>query len=240
MIDHDREVFYKYTSIDTAKSILKTKTMRWGCPYSFNDPFDTQTEIQIDFINEQKFIEEFIDTVTNLVYSDEEPKFVHYGTLGISAMILMLRKIKDRLPLDQFRKDMKEALEEGATNVIESLKLINEEWHNYIANSRVLCVTEDKGNLLMWAHYTNDHKGLVIELKCLPEYDTALCAAKQIKYIDKIIPFADEKDFINDSLGLSLLFQKAIIGVMKKNGGVLLFHILVELMNQVLLIQMLY
>ena len=32
--------------------------------------------------------------------------------------------------------------------------------------SRVFCVTEDNDNLLMWAHYANNHEGFVVEFDC--------------------------------------------------------------------------
>lgn len=202
MKDHDREVFYKYVTSDTAKAILKTQTIRWGCPLTFNDPFDTQTEFQVDFMNDAGFVDDFMNILVTLVYGDEEPVFEHQGTLMMSSIIMGLRKIRDRIPKERFQLDTQEGLREGIGNVLDNLKDINKEWSEYISKSRVLCVTEKFDNLLMWAHYAEDHKGLVVELKCLPEYDTALCAAKSIKYVDKMPAMVDKKEFIKDNIGL--------------------------------------
>jgi hypothetical protein len=205
MISHNREVFYKYVTSATGKAILQTQTIRWGCPLTFNDPFDTQTEIHANFLSEEEFLSQFIDMAFELVYGEEEPVFVHEGTLGFANMIRILRKIRNRIPEEKFKIDIKEALDEGIPNAMSVLNSINYEWSEYINKYRVLCVTEEYDNLLMWAHYAKEHSGLVIELKCLPEYDTALCVAKPMAYVKEIPALADKEDYIKENMGLTTL-----------------------------------
>ena len=84
--------------------------------------------------------------------------------------------------------------------------------------SRVFCVTEEHDNLLMWAHYAKDHKGVVIKFECLRELDTALCIARKVDYVetppviatlDEYIPYitGQDKNKINHDLLIYKLFQ---------------------------------
>ena len=47
--EHDREYFYKFASMDTARLILENGNSRYSSPASFNDPFDIQTELYFNF-----------------------------------------------------------------------------------------------------------------------------------------------------------------------------------------------
>jgi len=55
-------------------------------------------------------------------------------------------------------------------------------WQVWLRSMRVFCVSEVHDDLLMWAHYADCHRGAVIQLRCIPEKDTALCAARRIDY----------------------------------------------------------
>lgn len=42
---HERHVFYKYMSANTAKIVLENCSLRWSSPTIFNDPFDVPREV---------------------------------------------------------------------------------------------------------------------------------------------------------------------------------------------------
>ena len=44
----------------------------------------------------------------------------------------------------------------------ELLRNIQNKWDHYISVYRVLCLTEEKDNTLMWTHYANEFKGAVL------------------------------------------------------------------------------
>ena len=93
----------------------------------------------------------------------------------------MLRQSVNAIPRDELKREMREALEEGAENVKKLLAQEHEDWRQYICHARVFCVTEKHDDILMWSHYSDSHRGIVIKFRCLPEDDTALCAAKPIR-----------------------------------------------------------
>ncbi len=42
---HERSTFYKYMSLNTAKIVLDSCSLRWSSPVLFNDPFDVPREV---------------------------------------------------------------------------------------------------------------------------------------------------------------------------------------------------
>lgn len=44
---HDRKLFFKYVTRDTALAILENGTLQWSAPNRFNDPFDMQFTMSI-------------------------------------------------------------------------------------------------------------------------------------------------------------------------------------------------
>jgi hypothetical protein len=46
---HDRKHFYKYTTAETAKTVLQNGTLRWSSPSLFNDPFDVQFDLHTEY-----------------------------------------------------------------------------------------------------------------------------------------------------------------------------------------------
>lgn len=40
---------YKYVTVNTAKIVLETGKLRWSSPFMFNDPFDVQFDLHVEF-----------------------------------------------------------------------------------------------------------------------------------------------------------------------------------------------
>jgi hypothetical protein len=71
---------------------------------------------------------------------------------------------------------------------------VNQKIIEFAKEDRIFCLSEAHDNLLMWAHYTNDHTGVVIRFQCIPELNTATCAAKPVIYSNKL-PLLTIEDF---------------------------------------------
>ena len=41
--------FFKYVNVDAAKIILESGKLRWSSPLMFNDPFDVQFDLHVEF-----------------------------------------------------------------------------------------------------------------------------------------------------------------------------------------------
>lgn len=78
----------------------------------------------------------------------------------------------------------------------QNVEEMNILWEWMSKSSKIFCVAEEYANLLMWAHYAKEHTGTVIKLKCLPELDTPLCAARKVEYSDKPPIIAEIDEYI--------------------------------------------
>lgn len=69
----------------------------------------------------------------------------------------------------------------------------------------ILCLTQDKENLLMWAHYADEHKGVCLEFDIMKDLHT-FCFPKKVDYSDDYL----EIDFFNNPSSVTdVIFHKS-------------------------------
>jgi len=142
-------ILYKY--LPPARSdVLQHKKVRLTQPGDFNDPFEFRPQIQsaASADNVRAYVEEHFETLV-----DQE--LAKYGALtglvaGTNVRELLLKQ-KAMLP-ELFRLLQPEVLR-GVAPAIDTLLNLN---------VGVLCLTEVRDSILMWGHYTDNHRGLVI------------------------------------------------------------------------------
>jgi len=195
---HDRDYFVKYMTSNTAKRILESLQVKWSSPLLFNDPFDIQIDLRFDFDDDQ-LVRALKDEVNNLVYGTEEPQGDNSNLFF--RMLKILRSIRDHVLRSKFESEMEDAIKEGAGNLSRALSEEASKWRSVLEYYRVFCVAEDHGNLLMWSHYSDMHKGAVMRFKCIPELDTALCAAIPVIYQTDMPVLANLHDWIKHITG---------------------------------------
>lgn len=195
---HNKDFFYKYANYDTAKNILSKLQVLWRSPLLFNDPFDTQVDIRYDFDPEQ-LKSSLPKEIEKIIFAKEEPQFDN--TNPISLDIKHLRKIRNELNPGEFIVQMNPDIKEAIENLKRTLDTINRDWQKYVRDMRVFCISEVHDDLLMWAHYAKEHTGVVLKLKCIPELNTTLCAARKINYSSEIPILASKEDYIKQFTG---------------------------------------
>jgi hypothetical protein len=196
---HDKEFFYKYTTAETAKIILSNLTVRWSSPELFNDPFDTQLKLKMGFEFDD-LPKALTDAFDKLIFSEQETN-LDSNALGYQ-IINKLRPFRNKLPRKKIKELSESLIKDGAE---EATKFILERqigWNQYLLTFKVFCVAEEYDNLLMWSHYAQNHSGVVLKFKCLPEQDTALCAATPINYQKDISTFGSLDEWVNHVTGL--------------------------------------
>jgi len=210
---HDREYFYKYIPAEAAFKILQTRTLKYSSPALFNDPFDTQTRMDFDF-EVSELIEAFSEEQYKMIHSPEEPVGDESNELfrDIKKVWQVAKQSKRKMPKDIWRQQIKSHNEETVRMCTEYLEEMNNWWYRLSKASRILCLAEDRENLLMWAHYAKDHTGIVIKFKCLPELDTPLIAARKVDYSCKPPVIAELNDYVKYLTGQSsgLIDHRAI------------------------------
>lgn len=183
---HGRKYFYKYVTSEIALLILQNRTVRYSSPVLFNDPFDTQTKLSFGF-EESEFLTAYRDEMYRLLHSEQEPLFID-NTATLCREIQAFRKIvenKSGMTKEMFDRMTKDILEQEKLSLELETQTINTWWMRAAKATKVFCVAETHDNLLMWAHYSKDHTGAVIEFECLPDLDTPLCAARKVNYVAK-------------------------------------------------------
>lgn len=202
--------FYKYASPEAAIAILKNKTVRYSSPLTFNDPFDVQAGLHFDF-NLEDLLEKFVDHIGRFASTPNVQPVDKDHPIGQIA--LMARK---NFPTHGFDKKAWLKLMEYNFNedLIPIIRRTQSDFQNYwkdmLPTVRVFCVSENRDNLLMWAHYAKDHTGVVFEFLSLPEHGNALSVAQQVQYVDSPPPFFNEQEWLDDFITTKPFDDKAL------------------------------
>ncbi len=201
--------FFKYASPDATLAMLRNRTMRYSSPLAFNDPFDVQSGLHFNF-DIDSLHDKVLDRLEQLASSKDEPNVDSDDVWG--KVVLEVRKY---YPTHGFPKDrLKSMTNESFCWLVEQIKdtqaKYQKDWWAMLPGIRVFCVSEDRDNLLMWAHYSRDHTGAVLELWSLPEEDNHLSVARRVEYVVKPPPFYTESEWIDDTVGIKKLDSSAL------------------------------
>lgn len=195
---HDKDYFHKYVTADTALRILSTLKVRWSSARQFNDPFDLQVDLRFDF-DRRTLGRRLLEEVDRMIFSKEEPvgDESHPVFRGIKECWRNSSRFDREAVRRQGERLASEIENEG--DVIQ--QAIQRTFAMMLGEFKLLCVSEHHDDLLMWAHYADYHRGVVLRLRCLPEFDTALCAAMQVTYSDDLPVMARLEDWVRRLTG---------------------------------------
>lgn len=195
--------FYKYASPETTLAILRQRTIRYSSPLTFNDPFDVQSGLHFDF-DLASLPGLILDKIGELATAQTEPNVDPADPWG--QLVLETRKHfrSHGFPRDRWRPLFLNAFDSLNKVFEETRAQFQDHWTSVLLPGvRVFCVSEERDNLLMWAHYAKEHKGAVFEFWSLPEEDNPLSVAKAVKYVDSPPSFFSEAEFVEDILSLN-------------------------------------
>lgn len=173
-------LLYKYTSSDTAKLILQTSKLRWSSPLLFNDLNEFQQYPTFSPTIEDSWI--FLLTkICDFVYDDKslDSCFITRHSENIIQSIQLLKntgKSKEYILSKLSSSYIK------STDIEEKLRE-NIEKDN-LNTYRILCLTSEIDNELMWSHYSDNHYGCVLAFKPVKELDSPFFEAKKVDYIE--------------------------------------------------------
>lgn len=140
-------MLFKYASYSRALEILTTRKVRLTQPSDFNDPFELHPQFQL-------MSKEDIEALPPAI--DEEGKTVP-GSRQLTAEA-MQRMIEAAQPL--FTNMMGTLPNSPGTASMIDNNAIGR--HYYDQRFGIFSLSETHNNLLMWAHYADNHKGVVI------------------------------------------------------------------------------
>lgn len=196
--------FFKYVSPETASAILRNKTFRYSSPLKFNDPFDVQSGLHIPF-DLSNLHDKILDRIHQLAASPSEPtvdKGDVYGQIVLEARRLFP---KHGFPRARWKELTKEAFGPLVNHIERFRDLYRNHWQESLPHLRIFSVSEEPENLLMWAHYAEDHTGALFELWSLPDEDNPLSIADQVTYQSAPPPLFTESEWLDQMTGLGIL-----------------------------------
>lgn len=119
---HERDSFYKYMTVGTAKAVLTNTSLRYSSPLLFNDPFDHQIDFNFDF-TEEGYVEKYLETLAHAVFGSEEINFAINTRQG--ELHAQMRKYRNNLNKGEILNELRPAVVETAKKwVITKMKLI--------------------------------------------------------------------------------------------------------------------
>jgi Protein of unknown function (DUF2971) len=148
---------YKYVSFDIWDKVLKEKQIRFTQPSVFNDPFEMQPFYE-PLANDDEVQRAIGDAEFKAIF--EEHFFKQYGNLPAEIQSIVSREL-----LMSFLTDMVfPTVVEHAPAVLDGLTAAISEglYTGFDNNIGVLSLSEKRDDLLMWAHYAQNHRGFVI------------------------------------------------------------------------------
>lgn len=152
-IQSNPDHIYKYVDSESAQKILSSSSLKVTNPTEFNDPFDCGIPIfDISKINVMKIIKYEFSKSLNIDKNNPHLNFI----------------------LQQQKKDLL-ALE---ADIAQQSTEMFQHWHELICQLRVLSLTPNPDNILMWSHYAKNHTGVALKFK----YKSSFGAAKEVKY----------------------------------------------------------
>ena len=172
---------YKYVSPELWDKILKAKQIRFTQPDVFNDPFEMQPfyESLAEDPGIQKNLNEseFKNVLEELVAEQ-------YPNLPAGVQNLVPREF-----LPMFAELVAPSAVHHAPDLLDGFTqaIRSGFYKGFNEGIGVLALTEKPDNLLMWAHYAQNHKGFVIEFDHEHKYfHQQLSPSDELRYIRKV------------------------------------------------------
>lgn len=184
------KTYFKYVTAEVAKIILINHKLRWSSPLLFNDPFDVQRDFNLGFEIED-IIKPVVQETIKLIY-----KRITSGIQSTSIVEKFVKLLKESNS-EERDKILSLKIPKFIFNV---MRIRNEEtkkqWAKFIPEFRILCLSEIYDNLLMWSHYSDSHKGAVLELQTINKFDSPWLIAQPIVYQDSPTMLATKQEWI--------------------------------------------
>ncbi|MCI5048923.1 MAG: DUF2971 domain-containing protein [Rickettsiales bacterium] len=216
--------FTKYCSAKRAKQILENTRVSYSSPYSFNDPFDMKLK-PIPERSPQEFSNKIYEALCSDVHDKRNPREITNDKDYADALV-SIRKYKETLSKNEFEQKLQlYSLELARDKKIKIQKYLDEYFPNLINSTFVFSTSlsereELPGNLLLWPHYADNHRGVALKFKqsmnpdsCFTpkSLDDFLIEIRKPSYVEQANdPFPLDK-LINEVLGKETTIQQAVV-----------------------------
>ena len=175
---------FKYLSTGAAEAVLATGALRWTSPPLLNDPFDVQTALTLDVKDE-----EVVSCAIKLIADSLANPGPASNVAGDAINLLAAHGIV--FNHDEVEANFRDSLMQSMKSLRNGLPILSAEILENLSKSKYLCLSARRDILLMWAHYAEAHKGVVLEFEAKPGVDSAFICARPMNYVEQPPNFAD-------------------------------------------------
>lgn len=203
---HNKDYFFKYMNCSAAKAVLTNRTLKWSPASAFNDPFDMQFDLHLDFDADEIVAlckEDFKDIL--LGRRGFEP------SVGLGNVLARLQVIAPRVPAAELDRFIEDSLRLVVNNVPTNMVSMHNQLRKHFGAYKVLCLSERNDSLLMWSHYADHHRGVVCRLACLEATDSSWTIARPINYTEKMPRFVNQQELRDLITGKADLRRESIV-----------------------------
>lgn len=199
---------YLFKYFEPARTdVIENSTIRLTQPEDFNDPFEFKPVVSSVAEKEEfnRLFEEIID-------AQVEEILASYPS-----------EIRSLIPKKQLIKTTRELFKNNEATLVsqfkklgkESTRIFNEKSNELIG---VLCLTEQKDNLLMWSHYADSHRGFCVKFDTSDSYFDARRGARDEFYHLREVKYLSErpKKALSKMSGIDLLLAKSDVWAYEK------------------------
>jgi hypothetical protein len=178
---------YKYTPPESAELILTNTSLLWSSPLEFNDPVELK-KIPILSPTIDESIPLFIDIILKNAFNSKKNNIEKFSSTFAEFAETAKHALNNGMNAQQLKNRFSNI--DLTKELIEDIKL-------QIANSfsirelRILCLTEDDNNDMMWSHYALNSTGCCIEFNSDSDSRSHFNLAKKVSYHDTNPPIGD-------------------------------------------------
>ena len=144
----------------------------------FNDPFDVNQELPIDFDETQLNIV-LNEKIALLIEQGSPPSSVSHPVFAELLRVASTANLEKRL---EVASEMWQNPVTTTTGQIQAFSDLKEMWREIVPTLRILCLSELNDVTSMWWHYADKNKGVVLELESVDEIDSCFLMARPVTY----------------------------------------------------------
>jgi hypothetical protein len=150
---------YHWQRFDAGRleAILRDNAIYCSRPSDFNDPWDCRPFFNTELLDDPAEVQKHIDWAVRICRRD--------GRMSEPDMARMQEQLRDRAVLEQKVRELSTATQGGV-----------------LERYRVYCLCPDVTNALMWAHYSDSHRGICLEFNVGNE---VICCALEAQYFSE-------------------------------------------------------
>lgn len=182
------DLIYKYVEQDGARKIISNCSLRFARPSEMNDPFDVYIEYLFNIevkalLHEQKL------HLLDLIATDPD-SFAHRTKTDLQTarkLSIQINSLSDTEKIERrsiiSKLDFYE-LDSQMKMIGENLEIERQATISRLQGTGIFCATRNKKNLLMWAHYGQQHFGIVLGFRPDLARDSFLRLLEPVTYSD--------------------------------------------------------